>query len=202
MSRSASAGRPRVGLFGGTFDPPHLAHLAIAERAHVALRLDRVWFIPAGQPPHKRGRRITPAHHRLAMTRLAIRGNPAFRVSEFELDSDRPSFTVETVRRFAERKPSSLFLILGGDSLDDFRRWRDPDGILEHAMLAVAERPGSGRASTRRWALGTGRVRWIGNPGLEISSSALRAEVRAGRSIRYLVSEPVRRYLERLGLYR
>lgn len=192
----------RLGLFGGTFDPPHLGHLALAEWAREQLRLDRVLFIPAGQPPHKRGRRISSAAARLAMTRLAIRGHSGFGVSTLELESPGASFTVDTLNQVAARHPRArLFLLIGADSLDEFRTWRSPEAILERATLAVAARPGAGRAATRAWARRQGVV-WLGNPGLEVSSSLVRERARAGRSVRYLVSDPVARYITRHRLYR
>jgi nicotinate-nucleotide adenylyltransferase len=186
----------RIGLFGGTFDPPHVGHLALAEAARQRLRLDRVVFVPAGDPPHKRGRRLSPAADRLAMTRLAVRGLPGFEVSTVEIRRRGPSFTVDTLRRLAARHPGArLFLLLGADSLGEFRTWRDPDGIRRLATLAVAARPG------HRLRLPRG-VRRIDSPPLDVSSSALRARARAGRPLRVLVPEPVARYIERHRLYR
>jgi len=196
------AGRGRLGIFGGTFDPPHAGHLALAEWARERLRLDRVLFVPAGQPPHKRRVAISGAEARLAMTRLAVRGNAAFEVATFELRSSGPSYTADTVRRLAVVWPKSrLFLLIGADSLDEFRTWRDPETIVERATLAVAGRPGAGRAAARGWARRRGAV-WIGNPGLELSSSMIRERARAGVSIRYLVPEAVERYITRHRLYR
>jgi nicotinate-nucleotide adenylyltransferase len=192
----------RLGLFGGTFDPPHIGHLVLAEWAWECLELDRLWFIPTGRPPHKPRRRITPASHRLAMTRLAVRGRAGFRVSTFETRRGAPSYTVETLRAIAARHQGPCFLLIGGDSLDDFRRWREPERILELATLAVAGRPGAGHAAVRAWARRTGRVTWIGDPGLDVSSSALRERVHRGGSVRYLVPDAVRRYIERHRLYR
>jgi len=192
----------RLGLFGGTFDPPHLAHLVLAAWACETLALDRVLFIPAGRPPHKSRRRVSAARHRLAMTRLAVQHDPAFAVSALELDRPAPSYTVDTLRAIARRHDGERFLIIGGDSLDDFRDWVEPETILALATLAVAGRPGSGDRAARRWAERTGRVVWLGDPALDVSSSALRERVRRGRTIRYLVPEPVRRYIERHRLYR
>ena len=190
----------RLGLFGGTFDPPHIGHLALAEWAREELRLDRVVFIPAGRPPHKGGR-ISSAPARLAMTRLATRGHPSFRVSTVELGDRGASFTVDTLRHVAARYPRArLFLLIGADSLDEFRTWRAPGAILERATLAVAARPGSGRAATREWARRHGVV-WLGNPALEVSSSLVRERARAGRSLRYLVTDSVARYIARHRLY-
>jgi nicotinate-nucleotide adenylyltransferase len=195
-------GGKRLGVFGGTFDPPHVGHLVLAEWAWESLALDRLWFVPTGRPPHKPRRRITPARHRLAMTRLAVRGRPGFEVSTLELERRTPSYTVETLRATAGRHTGECFLLIGGDSLDDFRRWREPERILELAALAVVGRPGAGSAHARAWARRTGRVRWIGDPGLDVSSSALRERVRRGGSVRYLVPDAVRRYIQRHRLYR
>jgi nicotinate-nucleotide adenylyltransferase len=190
----------RLGVFGGTFDPPHIGHLALAERARDRLRLDRVLFIPAGQPPHKRRAGMSSAQDRLAMTRLAVRGATAFRVSTMELRAGGPSFTARTVRALA-RPGRRIFLLIGGDSLDDFRTWRDYEDILARVTLAVADRPGAGRAASRAWARQR-RVSWIGNPPLEVSSTMIRALARELRSMRYLVPDAVARYIERRALYR
>jgi nicotinate-nucleotide adenylyltransferase len=197
----------RIGLFGGTFDPPHLGHLALAEQARDRLRLDEVRFIPAGQPPHKKGRRITGARDRLAMTRLAVRGNPAFRVSTLETRRGGPSFTIETLRRVAKESPGArLFLLMGADSLDDFASWRDPAAILRLATLVVAGRPpvAAGRRGRARRVAAPRRARIVrlDNPELALSSSRVRARARAGRTLRYLVPDAVAAYITRHRLYR
>ncbi|NOT35584.1 MAG: nicotinate (nicotinamide) nucleotide adenylyltransferase [Candidatus Eisenbacteria bacterium] len=196
------AGAARWALFGGTFDPPHVGHLAIAEWARVALELDHVVFMPAGRPPHKSRRAVTAAVHRLAMTRLAVRGNPAFRVSPLELRSTEPSYTVETLRRLTGARAAHVYLLLGADSLDGFRDWREPEAILAMARLAIAGRSGAGLAPASEWARRSARVAWIGNPLIGVAASELRARVRAQRSIRYLVPDAVSRYIEKHRLYR
>jgi len=191
----------RIGLFGGTFDPPHFGHLALAEWAREQLRLDRVLFVPAGAPPHKRARRLSSAAARVAMTRLAVRGNPAFRLSQLEVRRRGPSFTVDTLRAVRAADPGvEVFLLMGEDSLDDFRTWHEPAAIRGLARLAVARRPG-GRRRTPARGIARGLI-WLDNPGLELSSSAIRARARAGRSVRYLVPDAVARYLARHRLYR
>ena len=188
----------RVGLFGGTFDPPHVGHLVIAEWARERLRLDRVVFMPAGSPPDKRRRDLSSVAHRVAMSRRAVRGHPAFRVSTLEARRDGPSYTVDTLRSLRRSFPGAqLYLILGEDRLAGFERWREPREIMKLATLAVAARPGA----RRRAGAVTRRVRWLGNPPLAISSSALRARSRAGRSLRYLLPEAVERYVRRHRLY-
>ena len=203
---------PRIGLFGGTFDPPHVGHLALAEWAREALSLDRVLFVPAGRPPHKGRARLSPVLHRVAMTRLAIRGNRAFAVSALEVLRDGPSFTVDTLRTLKRREPRArIFLLMGADSLAEFHTWRDPEGIVAFATLAVAGRPGSpepglaavrGRAAARAGLRGRPPFAWLRNPGLEVSSSAIRARLSAGRTVRYLGPDAVARYIARHRLYR
>lgn len=189
----------RIGLFGGTFDPPHAGHLAIAEWAREQLRLDRVLFVPAGTPPHKRGRRMSSAAARVAMTRLAVRGHPAFRVSTLEVRRAGPSFTADTLRDLHAAFPGArLFLIMGEDSLDDFRTWHEPGAIAALATLAVARRPDRPRTRPRP----PRGVVWLDNPGLDLSSSGIRARARAGRSVRYLVPDAVAAYMVRRRLYR
>jgi len=212
MTRPRSGSAPRrIGLFGGTFDPPHVGHLALAEWARESLRLDRVLFVPAGHPPHKGRARLSSVGHRLAMTRLAVRDNRAFTVSELEALRDGPSFTIDTVRALRRREPRArIFLLMGADSLAEFSTWREPEGILAFATLAVAPRPGPSAAAGRparrgvpglRLA-GDARIAWLRNPGLDVSSSAIRSRLRAGRSVRYLIPEAVARYIARHHLYR
>jgi len=155
----------RIGVFGGTFDPPHVGHLALAEWAREALRLDRVIFMPAARPPHKRRRRVTPADDRVAMTRLAVRGNRHFRVSTLEVRRTGPSYTVDTLRALRKAHPrASFWLLIGEDSLAEFHTWHAPGEILALARLAVAGRPGA-RTSRR---LPRGAVVWLRNPELQI----------------------------------
>jgi nicotinate-nucleotide adenylyltransferase len=206
VSRGVPARRTtarRIGLFGGTFDPPHVGHLALAEWARERLRLDAVVFIPAGTPPHKPTAARTPAAQRLALTRLAIRGNPAFSVSSAELRRKGPSWTVDTVREFAHAHPrAALWLLLGADMFDTFATWREPAGILAHATVAVALRPGVRRPRATRWTRVGHGVEWLDNPGLEVSSSALRARAARGESLRYLVPDAVAAAIVRRHLYR
>lgn len=185
-------------MFGGTFDPPHVGHLALAEWACDALGLDRVLFVPARQPPHKPATAPSPVARRLAMIRLAVRGNPRFAVSTLELERTGPSYTVDTLRALARRHPrAGLHLLIGGDSLGDFPRWREAREIARIATLVVAGRPGVSPA--RRAGARTPVV--LDNPPLDIASRVLRQRVREGRSIRYLVPELVRRYIARHRLY-
>ncbi|OGF10424.1 MAG: nicotinate (nicotinamide) nucleotide adenylyltransferase [Candidatus Eisenbacteria bacterium RBG_16_71_46] len=189
----------RLGLFGGTFDPPHLGHLVLAEWARDRLGLDRVLFVPAGTPPHKRERRLSAAAHRVAMTRLAVRGHPAFTVSTIETRRAGTSFTVDTLRALRRSHPDArLYLLIGEDSLDEFHAWHAPEAILQLATLAVARRA----CATARAPRERRRVVRIGNPVIDVSSSLARRRARAGRSIRYLVPDAVAAYIARHRLYR
>ena len=187
----------RVGVFGGTFDPPHLGHLALALAAQRRLGLDRVVFVPAGDPPHKTRRRISPAADRLAMTRLAVRGHPGLEVSSEEVRRAGRSFTVDTLRRFAARDPRTrLYLLLGSDSLEEFATWREPEEIRRLATLVVARRP-------RHPARGRDRgVVRLDNAEVDVSSSQLRARARAGRPLGEQVAPAVARYVASHHLYR
>ena len=192
----------RLGIFGGTFDPPHVGHLALAEWAREELRLDRVLFVPAGSPPHKQGERRTAAARRVAMTRAAVRGNPSFAVSTIETKRRGPSYTVDTVTQLAAANPGAeLWLLMGADMFATFGTWRDPQAIASRARIAIALRPGA-KAPRAAGGIAASRVKWLRNPGIEVSSSAVRERLRAGRSVRYLVPDAVARLIARHGLYR
>jgi len=199
----------RVGVLGGTFDPPHLGHLILAQEAFQALGLSQVLFVPAGEPWRKAGRELSPREVRLAMMRLAVGGNPGFAVSTAEVDRPGPSYTAETLAELREQFDSEieLFFIMGGDSLADFPHWHQPLRILELARLAVAERPPSrdegfeeGIPEELAEALRE-RVVWLSMPMIAISASAVRERVRQGLSIRYWVPEAVEEYIHSHRLY-
>jgi nicotinate-nucleotide adenylyltransferase len=191
-----------LGVFGGTFDPIHIAHLAVAEAARDDLGLGRVLFVPAGDPPHKRDRRITPAHHRLAMVEAAIRDAPAFGVSRLEIDRAGPSYTVDTLEALVERP---LALILSADAFRQLPTWHRPERILELATLVVAPRDGSPDADPSFLSAAfpdvAARVTVLDGPRLRLSASELRARAAAGRSLRYLVPDAVASYIGDHGLY-
>ncbi|MBF6601156.1 MAG: nicotinate-nucleotide adenylyltransferase [Dehalococcoidia bacterium] len=191
----------RVGVLGGTFDPVHIGHLILAEQAHAGLELDLVLFMPAGEPWRKADRAITPAEHRLAMLRLAIAGNDAFGVSDIELRRPGPTYTADTLETLAgERLDDQFWFIVGADALADLPNWHEPERIVRHVKLAVAPRdgaPGIAAADPRL----RDRVESFAMPRVEISSSEIRGHVGAGRSIRYLVPDAVRTYIERERLY-
>ena len=191
----------RIGLFGGTFDPPHLAHLAAAAGAARDLDLSEVWFVPAGSPPHKRRRRVSPKRVRLALLEAALQGQRGFRAVTHELRRRGPSYTVDTLERLRRAHPNvEWWLVVGTDMLADLPNWRRPERVLELAGIAAVPRPGR-RA---RWPAGLarGRFRVIDLPALAISSTDLRARVARGAAIRYLVLPTVERLIGRLRLYR
>lgn len=195
----------RLGLLGGTFDPVHVGHLILAETAREQLRLDRVVFVPAGVPWRKAVVSITDSEHRLAMLRLATAGNAAFAVSDVEVTRAGPSYTAETLKALAKEHPGAeLFFLLGDDALADLPNWYQPRRILQLATLAVARRPGGGPAQPGDEAprgLSAGLVR-LEMPRIDISASAIRARVRDGLSVRYLVPDAVEEYIREHGLYR
>jgi nicotinate-nucleotide adenylyltransferase len=182
----------RVGVFGGTFDPVHVGHLAIANAALDDLQLDSVFFVPARRSPLKEDGAIASAEDRLAMLTGAIANEPRFRVSRLELDREGPSFTVDTLE--ALRGEGELYLILGADAYADFARWREPERIRSLATIVLAARPGVPNAPAG--------VRMLDSPLMDISSRELRARAARGRSLRYLVVEPTLRYIEEHRLYR
>ena len=199
----------RVGVLGGTFDPPHLGHLILAQEAYQALGLAQVLFVPAGEPWRKAGRELSPREHRLAMVRLAVAGNPRFSVSTIEVDRAGPSYTAETMAELGEQfgPETELFFIMGADALADFPHWHEPLRILQLARLAVAERSplgGEGFEEGLPEELAEAlreRVVWLPMPLIAISASAARERVRQELSIRYWVPEAVEEYIRRHCLY-
>jgi len=198
-------GLKRLGVIGGTFDPPHYAHLVLAETARVQLHLDRVLFAPARKPPHKIVRPISPVHHRVAMVEAAIADNPAFALSRADLDRPGPNYTVRTLALLQQEFPEAeLFFLIGGDSLSELHAWRDPAGIVQRARLAVMRRPGweVDLETLERAVPGIReRLHWLDVPMLDISSTDLRRRVHDGLPIRYLVPPAVEEYIREHRLH-
>jgi nicotinate-nucleotide adenylyltransferase len=199
-----------LGIFGGTFDPIHLAHLAVAERAAEALGLEEVLFIPAGQPPHKPAVEITPAEHRLAMVELAVAGNERFGVDRLELERAGPSYTVDTLEalhasRAASGASTDLTLILSAEAFLGLMTWREPRRVLELARVVVAPRDGYPDAGPGFLAQHlpdlADRATFLDGPRLRLSASELRTRAAAGLSLRYLVPDAVAAYIGDHGLY-
>jgi nicotinate-nucleotide adenylyltransferase len=196
----------RIGILGGTFNPPHLAHLVCAQEAHRELGLDQVMLIPAGIPPHKPVDAEPGPEHRLEMCRLAVEDDDRFVVSDLELRRDGPSYTVDTLKVLKSQSPNNeLFLILGGDIAAGLPQWREPERVLELATVATAKRRGTARAAVQK-ALdqlkGGDRATFFQMPSIGISSTMVRRRVRAGQPIRYFVPDGVMQYIETHGLYR
>lgn len=195
----------RIGLIGGTFDPIHVGHLVIADRAREQLDLDQVIFLPAGLPPHKQYEQHTRIRHRLAMLDLAITGMREFVLSDRDIRPDRPSYTVELLREFRHDNPDTEFVfIIGGDSLRDFPTWHDPGGIISLAKLGVANRPDVAiPESVFQQVPGlAGAVLPIESPLLDISATDLRNRLANGNSVRYLMPDAVIAYIRLHSLYR
>ena len=196
----------RIGIFGGTFNPPHIAHLICAQEAHRELALDRVLFVVAAIPPHKRVEYEPGARHRLELARLAVAGDERFEVSAMELEREGPSYTVDTLTELSARAPTDeLVLILGGDIAAGLPDWHRVDRVLELAVPAIAKRRGTARGEVEdalQSLPGGGRARFFQMPRIGVSSTMLRRRVRTGQPIDYFVPEPVRGYVAAHGLYR
>lgn len=195
-----------IGIFGGTFDPPHIGHLVIADQALTQLKLDEVWFLPAGQPPHKRNGFVSDAEHRVAMARLAIQGHPGFKLSTFDVDRPGPHYSAIAMELLEQRHPQHDWcFIMGADSLEDLPHWHQPRRLIALATLAVAGRPGA-RPDIKEIEHDipglSGRMRWVDAPLVDLSSTQLRAMARAGASLRYLVPDSVVDYIQQHGLYK
>jgi len=221
---TAAAPTSAIGVFGGTFNPIHLGHLRAAEEVRERLGLERIVFVPSADPPLKRSGAdpLAPAQARLAWVELAVRGNPAFSVDPLELGRAGPSYTVDTLRELGRRfAPAPLVFILGCDAFAELSSWREPKTLLELAHFAVMTRPPSGGGSLADWipaelaadlvlAPGGAEARhrsagtWLRRipiAALEVSSTDVRRRLREGRSVRYLLPDPVLDEIVRSGVY-
>ena len=195
----------RLGLLGGTFDPPHYGHLLAAQEVASQLELERVLFLPARQNPLKRGESISRAEDRWEMVTRAIADNPLFEASRLDMDRPPPSYTVDLLHALKE-PGRELFFLVGADILPELPRWRSPAAILRLARLAAVNRPGSPALDLDRLEVelpgARERIDLVPIPGVAISGREMRDRVRAGRSLRYLTPSAVERYIESRGLYR
>jgi nicotinate-nucleotide adenylyltransferase len=195
----------RLGLLGGTFNPPHIAHLVCAQEAYAGLELDRVVFIPVYEPPHKEVEAEPGVEHRIALCQAAVGHDTRFEVSRIEADVPGRSYTVDTLRRLHESSPEDeLTFIVGGDMAHALPTWHEPEAVLALATLGVAEREGVRRKDiTERLTglAGADRIRFFDMPRLDISSSMIRRRVARGHPIRYLVPDAVASYIASQGLY-
>jgi nicotinate-nucleotide adenylyltransferase len=191
----------RIGVFGGTFDPPHVGHLLLASDAREALSLDRVIFVPAHSQPLKTGAPATASpEDRLEMVRLAAAGDPAYSVDDAEISRKGLSYTVETLEHLSARHPGAkLYLVLGADALESFEQWREPGRIRELASLAVMLRGGRSESEVKPVPSG---VLEVSTRRVDVSSTEIRERLRAGKSIKGFVPESVERFIDARGLYR
>jgi nicotinate-nucleotide adenylyltransferase len=196
----------RIGILGGTFNPPHLGHLVCAQEAYLQLELDRVILIPARIPPHKPVEDEPGPEHRLELCRCAALGDERLTVSELEIARPGPSFTVDTLEQLNSETPSSeLVLIVGGDVAAGLPQWRDPERVLSLATLAVAKRRGTARARVEQALVavrGGERAEFFPMPRIGVSSTMIRRRVRLGQPITYFVPDAVAAYIDSHGLYR
>jgi nicotinate-nucleotide adenylyltransferase len=190
----------RICLFGGTFDPPHIGHLLIAQTVCEADDFDKILFIPANKPPHKKVN--TSLEDRLAMLNIAVEGNPNFEISDVEIRRGGISYTIDTVKMVKEeidRENDEIFYLIGSDSLMDFRNWKDPRGILDECKVVVAIRPGFRPSDIPAWILH--RIQFANIPRFEISSTNIRHRWVENKTIRYMVTLPVWDYIDEHNLY-
>lgn len=198
----------RIGIYGGTFDPIHYAHLILAEQCREQCRLDEVWFVPAAQPPHKMSSPISDAKLRCEMVEFAIAGNSKFRLSRIELERTGPSFTFETLEQIQSEDPTrELFLLIGADSVRDLPHWKNPQRILELATIVAVNRGDGPDPDTSPLAAVCGlqtelKTVTVRMPGLDFSSTDLRQRIREGRSVRYLLPRAVEAYIAQHQLYK
>jgi nicotinate-nucleotide adenylyltransferase len=187
----------RLGVFGGTFDPPHIGHLIVASDVCAALDLDRVVFVPSATPPHKRGRVHASAEQRFEMVRAAVAADPRFAVDDLELRREGESYSVDTLRELRASEPDAdLFFIIGADQLREFDRWHQPEEVARLATLVVMSRAGDeadGEVSLP--------VRRVAVTRIDLSATRIRERIGRKASIRYLVPDVVREIIEREKLY-
>ncbi len=197
----------RVGVLGGTFDPIHYGHLLVAEEARLQLQLDRVLFVPAGQPWLKAGQTVSPVQRRVEMVRLAVESNPFFEVCLDEVDRPGPTYTVDTLRSLKARMgPGTLvFFILGADAMANFHLWKEPERLLELSRWVVVERPGYRELDVgefvSRYPGAAEAVEFLSVPVMGVSGADIRRRAAAGMPLRYQVPEAVANYVERYNLY-
>ncbi len=204
-----TTGTPRrIGILGGTFDPPHVGHLWLATLAADAIGLDRVLFMPAAQPPHKGGRLITKAADRVLMTRLAIASDDLLDLTLLEMHRSGPSYTIDSVDELLATygTDAALYLLMAADSLVQIDTWREPDALLERIEWVVGPRPGTDlpdrTALEERFGAAASRIHLLKGPSLDVSSSEIRRRVAGGHAIRYLVPRGVEEFIVERGLYR
>ena len=198
--------RPRLGIFGGTFDPVHVGHLIVAEELRYRLGLEQVLFLPAGRPPHKSNQEIASNADRVYMLQLAIASNPHFSISLVDLQRPGFSYTADSLEILRRVYPDhEHYFLMGQDSLRDFPNWHQPDRIAQQVTLGVALRPGvevDVADIERRVPQAAGRIVLVDIPLIQVAAREIRRRVRDNEPILYQVPPPVEAYIRRMGLYR
>ncbi len=197
----------RIGIFGGTFDPIHVGHMIIGEQVMDELGLDQVIFVPGGIPPHKEASSVrASAEDRLALVEAAVAGNERFSVDRVEIDTGRAMHSVETVRILKERSPEhEWFFVTGADEVSNLLTWKEPDRLLEQAVMVAATRPGYDLSKLDHLESGLqnfDRIFPVECSRVDISATGIRRRMLQGKTVRYLVPEAVREMIEEKGLYR
>lgn len=204
-----SVKQQRIGIMGGTFDPIHYGHLLIAENAAAQYNLEQVIFMPTGQSPHKSAQNITKAAKRCEMIRLAIADNSRFSLSTLEVESHQVNYTYNTLEFLKKQQPEhEFYFIMGGDSLKEFESWKNPERILKAAYVLAAIRDDVDGEEfhkqvaylNRRYCVS--RIFCLSTPNVSVSSRSIRQLVQGGKTIRYMLPENVREYIDRHQLYR
>ena len=193
--------RKKICLFGGTFDPPHIGHLLVAQTIFEAENFDKIVFIPTFKTPQKNN--ITDIKDRLAMLRMGVTSNPNFEISDLEIQRGGTSYTIDTVREYKSDQDydsRELYYLIGSDSLQTFHTWKEPREILDESQVIVALRPGFRPSDISNWILR--KVRFANIPRFEISSSTIRSRWQENKTIRYMVTQPVWEYINDHGIYK
>lgn len=189
-------------IFGGTFDPIHIAHLYVAGKAMQDLGLDSIIFMPSANPPHKQGQKVTDPYLRYEMVKMAIRGKRGFEISDYELRCSGLSYTYRTLKHFSEIEPETeWYFLTGSDCLADVEKWKNPDEIFELCHFVVYNRTGYKMDDLKKSKY-FGRAEILEMPVLDISSTELRNEINAGRDVSSLIPESVYNFIEKLNLYK
>jgi len=191
----------KICLFGGTFDPPHIGHLLVAQTIFEAENFDKIVFIPTFKTPQKNN--ITDIKDRLAMLRMGVTSNPNFEISDLEIQRGGTSYTIDTVREYKSDQDydsRELYYLIGSDSLQKFYTWKEPREILDECQVIVALRPGFRPSDISNWILR--KVRFASIPRFEISSSTIRSRWQENKTIRYMVTQPVWEYINDHGIYK
>lgn len=194
--KSTFEARQRIGILGGTFNPPHLGHLLMAEQVGNQLELDEVWFMPTAKPPHAPGKTTIASQHRVKMIQLAIENNPLFKVQPYEIHRGGVNYTIDTMKHFVQTYPESdFYFIIGSDSANDLSTWKDIDELVQLVQFVGVRRPGEFPYQ------GQYPILWVDSPLIDLSSTEIRLRVYLEQSIRYQVPRKVEEYIQKHKLY-